>query len=321
MSFCFFQNPINIPPASTPNPLISRDDALKMITDFCHQNPHPLLCIVGPTASGKTDFSLKIAEKIGGEIINADSRQFYRGMNIGTAKITTAEMRGIPHHALDFLDPDTPFSVGEFFPLAESLIADIFARGKIPLLVGGSGLFVDAIRKNFEIPAVSPDADFRREMEQKTEDELFSLLHQSDPKSAEKIGKNRKRNIIRALEVFSKTGKRFSDLRKMASKKYNDLLFSLWIPPEILSRRIEIRAEMMFKQGFLSEVQALVRLGFSEKSTAMVAHGYREAMAFFRGEITESEMREQMIIATRQYAKRQRTWWRAQAEVICSRSL
>lgn len=317
MVFVFFCLTIpTVPPAPPPSPLLSRHDALKTASQFCAQNSNPLLCVVGPTASGKTDFSLDLAEKIGGEIINTDSRQFYRGMNIGTAKITPKEMRGIPHHALDFLDPDQDFSVGEFVPIAEQYITEITSRGKIPMLVGGSGLFVDALRKNFEIPAVPPDWDFREKMEQKSNDNLWQTLFECDPETAKKRDKSRRRNIIRALEVIHSTGKKFSELCTAAPKKYNDLVFSLWIPPEVLAERIYTRAEKMVAEGFIDEVRSLADKGFSEQSPAFVAHGYREMMAFLQGECSLSSVLEKMSVATRQYAKRQRTWWRAQGDVV-----
>lgn len=306
---------MNIPPAPPPKEIIPPEEALIIAQNFCSKKEHPLIAVVGPTASGKTDFSLDLAEKVDGEIINCDSRQFYRGLNIGTAKILPEEMRGIPHHALDFLNPNEAFSVGAFVPMADEIIREIVSRKKNPILVGGSGLFVDAIRKGFVIPAVPPNAKFREALEKKTDTEIFDLLRKIDPASADKIGKKRRRNAIRALEVCHATGKKFSELKK-AEKKYDDLLFAPWADPDLLCRRIAQRVARMFDAGFIKEVQELLSVGFSEQSPGMEAHGYREAMAFIRGEISEAELREKMIIATRQYAKRQRTWWRREEEVV-----
>lgn len=276
----------------------------------------PIICIVGSTASGKTSLSIDLAKKYNGEVINMDSRQFYTGMDIGTAKITEEEMDGVPHHLLSFLTPDEEFPVAECKDAAEKIMTDIHSRGKIPFLVGGSGLFVDAIRKNFSIPRIPPQSELRKELEKLPPEELYEKLQKVDPEAAKNIEQNNMNRIIRALEVYEITGEKISQLQEMGKKKWNDLLIGVWMDPEKLLERIENRTESIWNSGFLDEVQALIDAGYTEESPGMIAHGYREAMAYLKGEISEEEAKYLMNRNTKRYAKRQRTWWRREEEMV-----
>jgi tRNA dimethylallyltransferase len=302
--------------APAPEKLFDETEIFAEVEAFLSTAKKPIICISGPTASGKTGLSIRLCKKINGEVINADSRQFYKYMDIGTAKVMEQEMDGVPHHLLDFLKPDQQCTAAQFKDLAEEKIKDILSRKKIPVIIGGTGLFIDVVRKNFSIPRIAPQKKWREEMEKLSDEDLYTKLEKMDEAAAKKIEKKNRVRVIRALEVCETTGEKFSDLQKKSTKKWDDFLIGVWSDPEILNKRIEKRNEIMWHGGFLEEVQKLIDMGFDEKNPAMIAHGYREGMQFLKGEISEEEAREQMIRNTKKYAKRQRTWWRKETEIF-----
>lgn len=280
------------------------------LSGFLSTAKKPLVVITGPTASGKTALSVRLAEAHSGEIINGDSRQFYRGMDLGTAKVTSAEMQGVPHHLLDFLEPDTLFTVAEFKELAEAKIEEILARRHVPFLVGGSGLFVDAICKNLSIPRVPPQADFRRSLEPKTSAELYEALQSIDPASAAQTTPTDRVRLIRTLEIYAATQQKPSELKSKQACPWQVFKVGIHVDPEELDGRIAARTEAIWQNGFLEEVRRLQTKGYDEHTPAMIAHGYREALQVLCGKMSEAEAKHRMTLNTRRYAKRQRTWWR-----------
>lgn len=266
--------------------------------------------IAGPTASGKTALSLRLAREFGGEVINADSRQFYIGMDIGTAKIMSAEMAGVPHHLLSFLRPDEACTAAEYKRFAEAKIAEIYARNRIPFLVGGSGLFIDAVCKNLQIPRVPPQDQYRKALESKSNDELFDELALKDAQAAARIHRNNRVRLIRTLEIIAFGGSILHELENPGAPQWDIFKIALWNDPEALAERIAERTEAIWRSGFVTEVRTLLAEGYGKHTPALIAHGYREAIRFLSGDITESEAKEQMTLNTRRYAKRQRTWWR-----------
>jgi len=302
--------------ADPPNNIFTEEEGFQMALDFLQTAKKPLIAIVGSTASGKTDLSLRLARKCHGEVINTDSRQFYKGMDIGTAKITPEEMDGVPHHLLSFLSPDEECTVAVFKSLAEEKIQDILRRKKIPFLVGGSGLFVDTLRKNFTIPRVPPQRRWRQTQDHLSSEELYEKLKKTDPEVAEKMSPQNRSRILRALEVIKMTGKKMSQQQSKENPLFDTLLIGVWRDPEELEKRIEKRTEILWNSGFLEEVKSLLKKGYTEETPAMIAHGYREAMQFLKGEISEEEAKYLMTRNTRRYAKRQRTWWRREKDMV-----
>lgn len=273
----------------------------------------PILAIVGPTASGKTSLSLDLAEALGGEIVNTDAMQVYRGMDIGTAKLPPAERRGIPHHLLDTLDVREPATVAEFQGWARAAIADIRARSATPVLVGGSALYTRAILDRFDFPGT--DAAVRGRLEAELAEVGSATLHERlralDPVSAERIEVANDRRIVRALEVIELTGEPFS--ARLPVQEYVDpatVQVGVSIEREVLEQRIVLRVRQMFDGGLLEEVERLLAEGLAEGRTASLAIGYRQAMAVLAGEMSLEEARERTVIATRQFARRQMAWWR-----------
>lgn len=282
-----------------------------------------LLAIVGPTASGKTSLSVSLAERLGGEIVSCDSMQVYCGMNIGTAKPTVDERRGIPHHMIDVADPHIPYSAAEYVYAAGVCISDIHARGKLPILCGGTGMYLDSLlRGGFEETATDPA--LRQSLLAFAEAHGAHALHERlravDPESADAIHENNIKRVVRALEIYESTGitKTESDKRSRESKSpYRAAVIGLEYPDrEILYGRIARRVETMFSDGLVEETRALDVEGvFASNATAAQAIGYKELLPYLRGECTEVQAKETLITATRRYAKRQMTWFRAKAYV------
>jgi tRNA dimethylallyltransferase len=287
---------------------------------FLETANNPVIAIAGPTASGKTDFSIALAKALNGVVINADSRQFYKGMNIGTAKITREEMQGVEHFGLDFLNPDDEYSVALYQEQVEKWIAEIQQKNKIPLLVGGSGLFIDSIVKGLQIPRIPPDDELRQRLEQQSKERLLEQIKQLDPQIADEFIDSNKRRMIRALEIMQKANSPLSKLRKQ-EPKYQSQIICIWTDPDELTQRIDQRAEIIWQSGFLNEVKQLIKSGYTADLKSMVAHGYREAMLYLQGSMTEPEAVMKMKQNTRRYAKRQRTWWRNRPEVIWAHPL
>ncbi|BBH16878.1 tRNA dimethylallyltransferase [Nocardioides baekrokdamisoli] len=279
----------------------------------------PIVAIVGATASGKTELSLGLAEALGGEIVNSDAMQFYRGMDIGTAKAPEAERRGIPHHMLDLLDITEPASVGDFQARARAVMAEVRGRGRVPILVGGSGLYNRALLDEFDFPAT--DAGVRARLEAALEADGSAALHwrlaHLDPAAAEVIKPENGRRIVRALEVIELTGEPFS--ARLPEQTYRDprtIQIGVDIDRSTLAMRIGQRVDAMFDNGLIEEVRSLLEQGLEQSRTARMAIGYREAVCVLRGEMTDSEARERTASATRRFARRQDAWFRKDPRVV-----
>lgn len=287
-----------------------------------HANGAPsavAVAVVGATASGKTGLSLDLAERLGGEIVNTDAMQVYRGMDIGTAKLPVAERRGIPHHLLDTMTVRDPATVAEFQGWARAAVAEIRSRGRAPVLVGGSALYTRAILDRFEFPGTD-DAVRRR-----LEDELAAVgptaLHERlrsvDPEAAARILVENGRRIVRALEVVEITGRPFT--ASLPTLEYADphtVQIGVDIDRPTLDQRIARRVEQMFEAGLVAEVERLLDEGLAEGRTAGRAIGYREVTAYLAGELTLDEARERTVVATRRFARRQDSWFRKDPRVV-----
>lgn len=281
-----------------------------------------ILCIVGPTASGKTRLSVALAKAMDAEIVSFDSMQLYRGMDIGTAKPSAAETDGIRHHMLDFLDPKEDYSVSRYVHDADLCVQDILARGKAVILVGGTGLYVDSLVAGREF-APFPRTGCREEMLRRVETEgiapLYALLQQVDPETAAAVHPANEKRVIRALEVYLETGKTISQ-HNAESRQQPPKYRPCWIGLDYVNRsalydRIDRRVDAMFDAGLVREYRALLAQGVPETATAMQAIGYKELAPYLRGECTEAEACAQIKQNSRRYAKRQRTWFRRNSEV------
>lgn len=273
----------------------------------------PIVAVVGATASGKTGLSLDLAERLGGEIVNTDAMAVYRGMDIGTAKPTAAERRGIPHHLLDLLSVREPLTVAEFQRTARSVIDEVRRRGAVPVLVGGSALYARAILDRFEFPGT--DADVRARLDDELADVGTSELHRRlaalDPEAAVRILPENGRRVVRALEVIEITGRPFSaSLPRMEYVDPVSAQVGVDIDRPTLDERIERRVEQMFADGFVAEVAGLLEDGLAEGRTASRAIGYPEVTAYLAGELSLDEARERTVTATRRFARRQDAWFR-----------
>jgi tRNA dimethylallyltransferase len=277
--------------------------------------PKPfLILVVGPTAVGKTEIAIQIAEQIYGEIVSADSRLFYRGMDIGTAKPTSEEQRRVRHHLIDIADPDEILSLSVFQQKAREAIADIHARGKLPLLVGGTGQYVRAVTEGWKPPEVKPNDKLRRELEKENEEQAGDFLHEKlkslDPDAAEKIDPRNVRRTIRALEVILTTGRKFSEQRRQGESQYRLISIGLTRPRPELYSRIDTRIEAMFAHGLLDEVQDLLAKGFSPELPTMSAIGYRECIKVIEGRMSTEQAKIEMRRATRIFVRRQSNWFK-----------
>ena len=271
----------------------------------------PIITVVGATATGKSDLALDLAEHLGGEIINTDSMQFYRGMDIGTAKLPVEERRGIPHHLIDILDVTAEANVQDFQARARTAIADIRNRGHRPILVGGSGLYVRAAVDHMEFPGTDPDIRARLEAEAAADRwSLHQRLRELDPKAAEKITVNDQRRIARALEVIELTGRAFSAQLPDYQEIEPTIHLGLSMDRPILHERIAARVELMWDHGWVDEVRSLLEVGLAEGRTASRAIGYAQIRRHLDGELSAAEAKEETIVRTRQFARRQDTWFR-----------
>lgn len=271
-----------------------------------------LIVIVGPTASGKTDYSLQLAKKVDGEIVSADSRQVYRGMDIGTGKIK--DTLGIPHYLLNIREPDEPLSLAEWQKMASKAIDEIISQDKQPILVGGTMLYVDSIVFNYDIPHVKPNLAFRELKSQKSKIKTYEELLAKDPEAAKFIAPGNTRRIIRALEVMEATGKPFSALRRAQGKKYDIDMIGLFPGWDELKTRIEKRARNMFEEGLLVEVKQL-RERYGADLPLLQTQNYRQAGAALDGTMTQAEAIADMVQADMRYARRQMSWWRGREEI------
>jgi tRNA dimethylallyltransferase len=279
-----------------------------------------LVVIIGPTAVGKTKLSIALAKRLNGEIISGDSMQIYKGMDIGTAKIKPEEMEGIPHHLLDIKEPWESFSVVEFQQLARSHIHEISARGRLPMIVGGTGLYIQSVIYDYQFSAAPSDEAYRRQLrkiaEEKGEETLHEKLKAIDPESAERIHPHNLRRVIRALEIYHCTGKTMTEWQRGQTKQlvYDAAIVGLTMEREQLYRRINERVEQMLAEGLLEEARALYDRGIRDCQSVQ-AIGYKELYDYFDGRVSLEEAIEQLKQNSRRYAKRQLTWFRNQMPV------
>jgi len=267
-----------------------------------------IIVILGPTASGKSALAVKIAKKINGEIISADSRQVYKGLDIGTGKITKKEMGGIPHYCLEIVSPKKIFTVVDFKKYADKAIEKIFAKNKIPIIVGGTGLYIQAVVDNIVLPEVKPDWKLRKKLERKTTEEMFAILKKLDPERARNIDAQNPRRLIRAIEIAKTLGK----IPNLAVKppSWEFLQIGLKLPDEILKKNIEKRISKMLRSGLVAETKRLRKSGLSWKRIYELGFEYKYPALFLRGKISKDEMLAKMLIENWQYAKRQMTWFK-----------
>ncbi len=270
----------------------------------------PLIVIVGPTSSGKSALSLELAEEFHGEIVSADSRQIYRGMNVGTNKPTPEEQARVPHHLLDVAEPDSTYTVAEFKEAALSAIRHIHARNKLPFLVGGTGLYVQVVVDNLDLPNVPPQQKLRQELELLTIEQLRTRLKACDPVGAEKIDLHNRRRIIRAIEVSETAGVPFSDLRKAGTPEFDPLMLGVYQEPEVMRQRLRISGQWRLDHGILEEMQRLNSEGISWDQFESFGLEYRRYAQYFEGKlglVEASELAQKDLFA---FAKRQITWFK-----------
>jgi len=281
-----------------------------------------LLVICGPTASGKSDLALRLAEQLDAEIINADSMQVYRGMDIGTAKPSAEERARVPHHLIDIIQPDQPFSAADFAEAADAAIRDINARGKRPIVAGGTGLYIRSLLKGLvDSPAGTNEVrqDLMAEVRERGNLAMLEELRRVDPELAGRIHPNNLVRVIRALEVFRTTGiplSRYQQAHAFSEQRYRSLQVGIQVERPLLYSRIDERVNRMMEQGLLQEVQQLLNAGFGSELKAMRAIGYKEMTAHLAGEYTLDEAVRLIKRDTRHYAKRQLTWFNADQDIL-----
>jgi tRNA dimethylallyltransferase len=279
-----------------------------------------VLVLIGPTAVGKTKLSIELAKRLNGEIISGDSMQIYRGMDIGTAKITAEEMEGVPHYLIDIKDPNESFSVAEFQELVRAKIAEINERGKLPMIVGGTGLYIQSVIYDYQFSEAPADEALRTKLEERAKEigneALHEELSQIDPKSASQIHPNNIRRVIRALEIYYRTGKTMSETQKDQQPEalYQTALVGLSMDREKLYKRINLRVDLMVEQGLIEEVQKLYDQGLKD-CQSIQAIGYKEIYEYLDGQISLDEAIENLKKNSRHYAKRQLTWFRNKMDV------
>ncbi|WP_375545270.1 tRNA (adenosine(37)-N6)-dimethylallyltransferase MiaA [Niallia taxi] len=280
-----------------------------------------VIVLIGPTAVGKTKLSIELAKKFNGEIISGDSMQIYRGMDIGTAKITNDEMEGIPHHLIDIVDPDEAFSVAEFQTLVRSKIKDITNRGKVPFIVGGTGLYIQSVLYDYQFQeAPTADADYRASLEALADEkgtlEIHKMLEQIDPITAASIHHHNVRRVIRALEIFHVTGKRMSELQENQSEEmlYDAAIIGLTMDRDLLYERINLRVDKMMEEGLLPEVKHFFDAGLKD-CQSIQAIGYKEIYKYFEDRSSLEDAVAELKQNSRRYAKRQLTWFRNKMSV------
>ncbi|MCI8322996.1 MAG: tRNA (adenosine(37)-N6)-dimethylallyltransferase MiaA [Lachnospiraceae bacterium] len=283
----------------------------------------PLVILTGPTAVGKTALSIALAKAIGGEIISADSMQVYRHMDIGSAKITPEEMEGIPHYLIDVLEPDQEFNVVVFQELAKQAAAEIYSRGHIPIVAGGTGFYIQALVYDIDFTENDEDTAFRRTLEEQAKREgaeaLYERLRAVDPESCESIHAHNIKRVIRAIEFYEKTGKKISEHnreQRQNDSPYNFAYFVLNDDRERIYERINVRVDLMMAQGLVEEVRALRESGCRKEMVSMQGLGYKELLSYLEGETSMEEAVYLIKRDTRHFAKRQLTWFRREKEVI-----
>ena len=280
-----------------------------------------VIVIGGPTASGKTKLSIELAKQIGGEIVSADSMQIYKEMNIGTAKPDEEEKEGIKHYLLDFLEPNKRYSVADYKKDAKNAIREIISNGKTPIVVGGTGLYINSLIYEIDYPEIEIDLNYRKELEEKCKIEGLEKLYEEakkiDKEAAEKISANDQKRILRILEIYHQTGKTKTQLEKESRKEpeFNYKMFVIDMDRKILYNRIDKRVDIMLEKGLIEEVKSIYEK-YKEFPTSMQALGYKEVVEFLQGKTTKEEMIEKIKMESRRYAKRQLTWFRKNKEAI-----
>lgn len=282
----------------------------------------PLVIITGPTAVGKTALSVQLAKAIRGEIISADSMQVYRYMDIGSAKVTPEEMEGVPHHLIDVLDPKEEFNVVTFQRLAKQAIEDIYARGRIPVIAGGTGFYIQALLYDIDFIETTEDTSYRTALEEKAKKEgpevLHAQLQKVDPESAAAIHANNVKRVIRALEFYEQTGEKISAHNEKERKKESPYQFFYYVlntDREVLYERIDRRVDLMLEQGLIEEVKKLKEMGCTRDLISMQGLGYKEILAYLEGECSLEEAIYILKRDTRHFAKRQLTWFKRERDV------
>lgn len=277
-----------------------------------------ILVVTGPTATGKTALSVELAKKLGGEIVSADSMQIYRGMDIGTAKVTKAEMQNIPHHMIDIADPSEDYSVSRYVEEADAAVRGILSRGRLPIVAGGTNLYIDSLIAGLDFAEKAEDAALRESLNKQYDDiggeAMLEHLRGFDPERAAKLHPADKRRIVRAVEIYILTGEtitRHDEETKKRPKRYDAVKIALTFADRaVLYDRINARVDKMVSDGLFDEVKGLLDSGLSPESTSMQAIGYKEPAAYFRGEMSRDEAVELIKLSSRRYAKRQLTWLR-----------
>ena len=285
--------------------------------------PKPKVYVIcGPTASGKTALSIELAKKIGGEIVSCDSMQIYKEMNIGTAKPTIQEMQGIKHYMIDIIPPDERYSVADYKKQAKQAIREIINNGKIPIVVGGTGLYVDSLIYEIGYQDIEFDEQYRNELEKREKLEGIKSLYEEakkiDPQALEKISENDKKRIMRILEIYHATGKNKTEQEKKSREKeveFDYKVYAISWDREILYDRINRRVDIMIQQGLIEEVEKIYKK-YKKFPTAMQGLGYKEVVQYLENKITKEEMIEKIKMETRRYAKRQMTWFRKNKQTI-----
>lgn len=281
-----------------------------------------VIVICGPTASGKTGLSIEVAKKIKGEIISSDSMQIYQEMNIGTAKPTEEEKQGIKHYLLDFVSPEERYSVADFKKDAKKAIREIIQKGKVPIVVGGTGLYVDSLIYEIEYPDIAFDENYRKQLEKQVQEQGLETLYEKakkiDPLAIEKISSKDEKRILRILEIYQATGKNKTEQEVESRKKpvqYDYQVYALKWDRETLYERINKRVDIMIEQGLIEEVKGILKR-HKKFPTAMQGLGYKEVVEYLEGNVTKEEMIENIKRETRRYAKRQMTWFRKNKQTI-----
>lgn len=281
-----------------------------------------VIVICGPTASGKTAMSIELAKKINGEIVSCDSMQIYKEMDIGTAKPTREEMQGIKHYMIDIISPDQRYSVADYKRDAKIAIREILKKGKTPIVVGGTGLYVDSLIYEIEYQDIKFDEEYRKELEKQAKENGLNTLYEEakkiDPEAILKISPNDQKRILRILEIYHATGMTKTEQEKKSREKepeFDYKVYALNMPREKLYERINLRVDLMIKQGLIKEVEEIYHK-YSEFPTAMQGLGYKEVVEYLKGNLTKEEMIEKIKQETRRYAKRQMTWFRKNKQTI-----
>ncbi|MFC1921568.1 tRNA (adenosine(37)-N6)-dimethylallyltransferase MiaA [Chloroflexota bacterium] len=280
----------------------------------------PLIAIIGPTATGKSSLTISLAQEFNGEVISADSRQVYRHMDIGTAKISPEQLSIVPHHLIDVVNPDEEFGLSQYKQLVYQFIEDIHKRDKLPLLTGGSGLYVWTVLEGWNIPEVPPDTELRRELEERAAggevDELYRELTEIDPAAAQRIDRRNVRRLIRALEVSKHADSSFSELQRREAPPFDILIIGLTAERAELYRRIDSRVDIMIESGLVEEVEKLMALGHGLDLPAMSGIGYRQIGMFLNGEITLEDAVKKIKTETHRLVRRQYNWFSLKDERI-----